>query len=109
VVVVTLDHLPAGAPVVDLGEGVVVESTSVDGQAVAVEVTVLADAPLGERSIVVDDGQRILEGLSFTVRDQAARADKNCGTVPGGALGSILAALALVFLRRGSARSSHPH
>jgi hypothetical protein len=99
-VVVTLDHLPAGTPVVDLGEGVVVESTAVDGPAVTVEVTVLADAPLGERPIVVDDGERILEGLEFTVRDQAVRADKNCATGPGAGIVSILAALALTVARR---------
>jgi hypothetical protein len=107
-VVVTLDHVPAGKPAVYFGEGVVVESTTVDGPALTLEVTVLADAPLGERSIVVDDGQRILEGLSFTVRDQAARADRNCGTAPAGGIGSILAALALAFARR-SARASKPH
>jgi hypothetical protein len=99
-VVVTLDHLPAGVPVVDLGEGVVVESTTVDGQSIALEVTVLADAPLGERSIVVDDGQRILEGLEFTVRDQAASAEKNCATGPASGVAGVLAAVALALARR---------
>jgi hypothetical protein len=99
-VVVTLDHLPADTPVVDLGEGVVVESTTVDGQAVSVEVTVLADAPLGERPVVVDDGERILEGLEFTVRDQVVEADKNCATAPGTGIASVLAALALALARR---------
>jgi hypothetical protein len=99
-VVVTLDHLPADTPVVDLGEGVIIESTTVDGEAVALEVTVLADAPLGARPIVVDDGERILEGLEFTVRDQAVRADKNCATGPGAGIASVLAALALAMARR---------
>src|SRR6185436_8714570 len=99
-VVVTLDHLPADTPVVDLGEGVVVESTTVDGPAVALEVTVLADAPLGERPVVVDDGERILEGLEFTVRNQAVQADKNCATGPGAGIATVLAALALAVARR---------
>ena len=62
--------------------------------------TVLADAPLGERPIVVDDGERILEGLEFTVRNQAVRADKNCATGPSAGIASVLAALALAFTRR---------
>jgi hypothetical protein len=99
-VIVTLDHVPADTPVVDLGEGVVIESTTVDGQAVSVEVTVLADAPLGERPVVVDDGERILEGLEFTVRDQVVRADKNCATGPGAGLAAVLFALALAVARR---------
>ena len=99
-VVVTLDHLPADTPVVDLGEGVVIESTTAQGQSVTLEVTVLADAPVGERPIVVDDGERILEGLEFTVRDQAVRADKNCATGPGASIASVLVAFALAVARR---------
>ncbi|MCB9777766.1 MAG: hypothetical protein H6742_04315 [Alphaproteobacteria bacterium] len=56
-----LSEPPSAEPVVELGDGVVVESVSVDGSRVRATVAVANDARVGERTLRVDDGQRILE------------------------------------------------
>lgn len=92
----------AATPTVDLGEGVVVESVTLEGaDTLTVMAAVANDAPLGEREVVVDDGVRRLEGVGFTVSDVAFDAGNTCGCgVAVGGGGWPLVGLAAVLARR---------
>ena len=82
--VVELTAEPAeGAVVVDLGEGVFVESIAVDGATLSVDVVVDPLAPLGLRPVLVDDGQRLLTGPELRVRD-ALSPEPTCAHVTVG-------------------------
>jgi hypothetical protein len=87
----------AEAPLVDLGEGVVVEEVSVDGAVATVLAVIGGDAPVGERDVVADDSRRILGGVALRVRNATFATDPGCaagGSVPSPA-GLLLAALAV--------------
>ena len=91
-----------GSPAtVDLGADVVVESVIVEEGQVLVEYAVAPNAGLGKRKIVVDDGTRLLEGLTLTVEDYRAPAIRTCSAVePSGGWLAGVAATAAVLLRR---------
>jgi hypothetical protein len=67
-------------PKVDLGEGIVVESLSQDGQILSIHIVVDPDAALGERDVLIDDGVRYFEGVSVTVIDKKVPPSNNCAT-----------------------------
>ncbi len=78
-------------PVVDLGEGIIIESVERRGSGLDVQVSVAHDAPLGDHPIEVDEGDRLLEGASLEVRDTPKVPERNCssatkGTIPWWAL-----------------------
>lgn len=83
--------------VVDLGEGLVVESVSRGEEQLEVEVVCLYTAPLGSHAVSVDDGVRILDGVELEVEDNL-RAVNGCGL--GLAPRALLALAGLVLLRR---------
>lgn len=89
----------AELPLVDLGEGIVVEGVRfADSSTLLVDVVVGPTAPLGDRAVRVDDGRRIHEGVSFTVRDYVPPPTGRCESAPAG--GWALTLLALALLRR---------
>ncbi|MCB9759214.1 MAG: hypothetical protein H6739_05200 [Alphaproteobacteria bacterium] len=94
----------AELPLVDLGEGVLIEDiTLVAEAAVEVAVVVEPNAGLGERAVLVDDGERIHEGVGFFVRDAVVLPPSGrCGAGPRGG-GWALLALGLLIRRRRSA------
>ena len=88
---------PVTEPTVNLGEGIVVESLALDGESLELAVVVSPSAPLGSRSVELDDGERVYTGATLEVRDQAVLPQGNCSSVqasPG------LALLGLLALRR---------
>ncbi len=64
---------------VDLGEGLVVESATRDGDSILVKFAVAPGAALGERQIVVDDGTRVYSELSLEVDDWSPPVQRQCG------------------------------
>ena len=70
-------------PVVDLGDGVVALSTEVDGHTLLIDVATTADAPIGDRMVTVDDGLRILDGVTLEVRDARPPPGRVCATSQG--------------------------
>ena len=89
-------------PLVDLGEGVIVESVEADGDTVTVHASVTWTAPVGSRGVTVDDGARVLDGVQFRVRNASTEPVGRCSTAPGprGLLPLALAALALILRAR---------
>lgn len=88
---------PATAPTVNLGEGIVVETLSQEGEQLELVVVVSPTAPLGAHNVELDDGERVYTGAVLEVRDQAVLPNGNCASVqasPG------LALLGLLALRR---------
>ncbi len=65
------------------GDEVVVESMSFDGDVVFAEVAVGAQAALGDRAVLVDDGTRLLSGQTLRIADATLPPSSGCGT--GGA------------------------
>lgn len=102
----TLNSPPAATPEVDLGEDVVIEAVTVDGNVLTVQVAVANGAALGTRDVLVDDGVRILEladGFRVWPLTQGVAPDCACGSAPGGrgrAPGAVLGLLFLASARR---------
>jgi uncharacterized protein (TIGR03382 family) len=103
-VIQTSDALSA-APTLDLGEGVVVESVEYEGTVVIAQITVLPDAPVGSREARLDDGQRVLGGVDFRVRDYLPPPSRTCSAAGGGPAAAWLVLGALWARRRQRARA----
>jgi len=89
------------AVVVDLGDGLVVESTTREGASILVAFAVAPGAALGERQIVVDDGTRVYTGLSLDVDDWSPPVQRQCGLgTPVSPWGGVVAAWLLRGRRR---------
>ncbi len=86
-------------PEVDLGDEIVVDGVSAANGALAVACTAAGSAPLGQRAIVVDDGVRLFDGVSLTVRNGSVQGT-GCSTTSTGAGWFALAAAALMVRRR---------
>lgn len=85
-------------PTVDLGAGIEVESVElVDGGTLRVRYAVRTDAPLGPRTVLVDDGARVFDGVTLEVEDAYASSDRACGTTPApnASPGAVLALVGL--------------
>ncbi len=91
----------ATTPAVDLGEGIVVESVTVEGDQLLVDYAVAITAPVGEHAVTADDGVRRLDGVNLTIRDWTPGPVQSCDTGGGApaALAVVLAALTLVRRR----------
>jgi hypothetical protein len=77
-------NAPIGAgPIIDLGPGIFVQSTEVDGDTLRVGIATAIDSPIGAHQIIVDDGLRILSGASIEVRDAKPPPGKVCASTPG--------------------------
>ena len=103
----------AEAPVVDLGDGIIVESVVIDENRAYLRVTVAADAPVGTRPVSTDDGARILHGVDLRVRAALTTPTGSCAAAPSPtrALGPLGLLVVLVGLRRRArapARSDMP-
>lgn len=96
----------ADPPLVDLGEGLYVEVLSVEGSTVTLSVAVDWEAPVGARGITVDDGARVLDGVSLLVRTATTTPERTCGTAQArpSLLGVVLALLGVGLSRRGPGR-----
>jgi MYXO-CTERM domain-containing protein len=95
-------NAPIGAgPIIDLGPGIFVQSTEVDGDTLRVGIATAIDAPVGAHQIIVDDGLRILSGATVEVRDAKPPPGKVCASSPGQPTGIwALALAACLGLRR---------
>ncbi|MES2637965.1 MAG: hypothetical protein V4850_00720 [Myxococcota bacterium] len=88
-------------PTVDLGLGIDIEAVEqVDGGTLRVRYAVRADAPLGTRTVLVDDGVRVFEGVSLEVEDAYAQSGRACGTPASPAALLALFGLASALGRR---------
>ncbi|MCP4810394.1 MAG: hypothetical protein GY884_34080, partial [Proteobacteria bacterium] len=90
---IELSQAPAGEVDVSLGDEIVVESVSVDGTTVSAEITIGAQAALGDRAVLVDDGTRIFSGSELQVRDATSPPSTGCGSVGLGPWWLVLLAL----------------
>jgi hypothetical protein len=68
-------------PSIDLGEGVVVRSVELDGTIIYIDLTTTVDSPVGEHTILIDDGRRVLDGATVEVRDAKPAPGKLCAVV----------------------------
>lgn len=84
--------------VVDLGRDIVVQSATREGDLVVVSYAVSPGAALGQRSVVVDDGTRVLTGLSLEVEDWSPPPQRTC-SVQGGMLGWLAVAAGTLAAR----------
>ncbi len=96
----TLVGTPTAKPTVNLGEGIVVEELSWEGETLRVEVVVSPSAPLGLRGVEVDDGQRVYTGVELEVRDQKVLPNGNCASVQAHPVLGLLVFLGLARRRR---------
>ncbi len=65
------------------GAGVIVERISrIDDQTVHATLTVTHDAPLGDQTIEVDVGTRILTGATVSIRNPEPDTKSQCGSLP---------------------------
>lgn len=87
----------------DLGEGLVVQDIRVEGSDVYATVGVAWDAPVGERGVEVDDGQRVFDGVDLRVRNAVTTPAGTCSQ--GGRGGIFGAALALLAAATRSRRA----
>jgi hypothetical protein len=92
-------------PLVDLGEGVVVEDVTVvtvgASSALDVAYAVTPDAALGGRNVELDDGTHLVTGGVVEVRDNRVADAGGCASVGGGsALGAAAAGLLVASRRR---------
>lgn len=92
----------AAPPVVDLGSGVVIESVSVGSGTIRVVYACALDSAIGTRAVRVDDGVRVLTGVTLKVKDFARPSMRSCGVEApmAGWLGALLASTAARFRRR---------
>lgn len=87
-------------PSVSLGEGVVIEGTTLTAEDTAcAEIVVEPQAALGDRIARVDDGRRLYTNLSVTIRDNVSPPTGSCASAPAGA-SALATALTLCALRR---------
>ena len=87
-------------PSVSLGEGVVIESTTLTAADTAcAEIVVEPQAALGDRVARIDDGRRLYTNLSVQIRDNLNPPTGSCATSPAGGAG-VAFALVLSALRR---------
>ena len=87
-------------PSVSLGEGVVIESTTLTAvDTASAELVVEPQAALGDRVARVDDGRRLYTNLSVQIRDNLNPPTGSCATSPAGGAG-VAVALVLSALRR---------
>lgn len=92
---------------VDFGPGVFAEAIRPRATGFDVDIVVGNSAPIGERNVFVDTGDRILTGATLQILDNRAPQETGCSTVPlPTAPASVL--LGLVVLIRRRPRSS-PH
>ena len=99
----TAGGLSSDTPEVWLGAGVLVQGVAVVGDDVWVEVAVTEDAPLGEHTIEIDDGVRVLTGPTLEVLRPTAETQRSCsagGTNGGGWLAALVGLLAARWRRR---------
>lgn len=89
-------------PLVDLGDGIIVESVQADGEKIIVNASVSWTAPVGLRDVTVDDGSRVMDGLQFRVRNATTDPGGRCSVTPGprGLLPLLLAGALLSARRR---------
>jgi len=66
--------------IIDLGEGIFVESVHARSTGYDVALVVAANAPLGTHPIEVDKGDRLLTGASLEVLDNRLEAQGGCAT-----------------------------
>ena len=94
----------SGVPVLNFGEGLVVERVVVeDPTTLTATVSAGGGAPLGDHPITLDDGVRIYEGATLAVADVSIPTGDPCGCASGGvpaASGGVLLAVSLVRRRR---------
>jgi hypothetical protein len=73
-----------GSPAsVSLGADIVVESVVVEPTQIVVTYAVAPNAGLGKRQISVDDGTRVLDGVSLEVEDYRPPSIGTCSAIPG--------------------------
>lgn len=100
-VTIELSYVPDALPLVDFGEGIIVEDTELVDNCLIADIAIENEAPLGVHGITVDDGTRILDGLELNVRDTYAAPSKNCGPINAGSLPNVwFAAFILLCWRR---------
>ncbi len=89
-------------PLVELGEGVVVERVveSTD-DTVLIDVVIGPTAPIGWRPVEADDGRRLLGGVEFRVRAYAPPVE-TCGHTGGSPSWLLLGLLSLLWRRSGT-------
>lgn len=85
----------ATLPTVDLGIGISIESVDQVGDTtLRVRYAVRADASLGARTVFVDDGTRVFDGVTLDVEDAYRATSRSCG--PPGSPGALLVVAGLV-------------
>ncbi len=90
-------------PTVNLGAGIFVEDVSVDGETVSVRVASAGSTPLGAHSITVDDGTRVLDGVTIQIVDNQSAPKRVCAVHQPSArsLGGWLSlVIGFIFCRR---------
>ena len=77
------NHAIVGMPEVTMGPGVIILDVVLiegdEGSSVEVELIVAADAPLGTREVILDDGIYLLSGATLRVRDADSSPQASCG------------------------------
>lgn len=88
-------------PSVDLGSDIVIDSATAENGGLTVKCVVSGDAAIGDRAVTVDDGVRIFDGATLTVRNSSPQGTgKGCASVPSGGLVAAVAAGAMLLARQ---------
>ncbi|MSP56135.1 MAG: hypothetical protein EXR69_11105 [Myxococcales bacterium] len=88
-------------PSVDLGPDIVIDSAVAVSGGLTVSCVVSGDAAVGDRAVTVDDGVRIFDGATLTVRNSTTQGTGNgCVSAPHGGLVAAVGAAAALLSRR---------
>lgn len=90
-------EMATSSPSVDLGEDVVVDAVAAANGSLTLLCTVSGSAPVGERPVVVDDGVRLFDGVTLTVRNASVQGT---GCTTGAGEGMLAVAIAALLVRR---------
>ena len=98
-------EMATSTPGVDMGEDIVVQSVSASAGTVSVTCAVSGAAALGDRTVVVDDGVRLFDGVTLTVLNSTTQGT-GCASTSAPAAVSLALVGGLLIRRRKRAHSS---
>ena len=75
------ESLSKPPPIIDLGDGIIIEDVVRRTTGLDVQLSVAYDAPLGDHNIEVDEGDRLITGASLEVRDTPKVPERNCASI----------------------------
>ena len=94
------EDMTRAPPIVNLGEGIIIEEVVRRSSGIDVQLSVAHDAPLGPHPIEVDEVDRVLTGATLEVRDTPKVPERNCSSTSRKTVSPWLCMLTFLTLLR---------